>query len=305
MYLDNKRTIGVWFVLVLIIGMLLCIPPVAGQPSDGEISVNPSQVSLDEGESQTIAVEFQSSSDLNPTSAEYNIEYDEDVISVTSQNQGGYLGGDVIDKDISAGTIGYGESSGNTDGKDGGTISTITIEPASGANASETTVIKFTNVVIGEVSDEVTVLSVTKTDGSVEITEDIPEKSNDGSNDGSDNEEPSNETGGEVQIKSPEIGGLPVSANTASSHDLNFEVENISADGEVDNFDLTLPEEVTVEDITSTSVTDSTDNNVELVGTNPAAESNPDREVEFSVDPEGGGTRTLSVEVAMELSATS
>lgn len=108
-----------------------------------------------------------------------------------------------------------------------------------------------------------------------------------------------------VEIQdSPTISPTPIDS-TLSEHTLNFTVANISADNEADNFTVTLPEEVTVEDIVETNVTDANGEPI-AVSDDPAEDDDPGRELKFAVNPNSQETavKALTVEVKMELSAT-
>jgi hypothetical protein len=108
-----------------------------------------------------------------------------------------------------------------------------------------------------------------------------------------------------VEIQdSPTISPTPIDS-TLSEHTLNFTVANISADNETDNFTVTLPEEVTVENVVETNVTDANGEPI-AVSDDPAEDDDPGRELKFAVNPNSQETavKTLTVEVDMELSAT-
>ena len=97
---------------------------------------------------------------------------------------------------------------------------------------------------------------------------------------------------------------MPIDS-TPSDHRLKFDVANVSADNKTDEFTVTLPDKVTVNDITETTVTDADGETVE-VPDDPADADNPGREIKFTVDPDSEETevKTLTVEVTMKLSAT-
>jgi hypothetical protein len=91
-----------------------------------------------------------------------------------------------------------------------------------------------------------------------------------------------------------------------SDHTLSFKVLNVSADGEPDDFTVELPDDVSVESITETTITDQeTGESVPLAGDDPAEETDPGNTIQFTVDEQSKtGPRTLAVDVEMELSAT-
>jgi len=110
----------------------------------------------------------------------------------------------------------------------------------------------------------------------------------------------------EVEIKDPVLSKMPVN-ETASSHELSFDVVNVSTDGDTDNFTVTLPENVGVTNIVETKVTEqNTGDTVELVGNDPADDPNPGNEIGFAVSPPSASEpQDLRVKVEMKLSATS
>jgi hypothetical protein len=75
---------------------------------------------------------------------------------------------------------------------------------------------------------------------------------------------------------------------------LSFDVANLSADGEEDNFTISLPNSVTVEEATVTNA-----------GTLDPEDLNPKNPIEFSVNPESQIQDPVSMTVELQLSAGS
>ncbi len=214
------------------------------------------------------------------------ITYDQDVLSVPEDgvSSGGYLGA-VVSPSVSNGTVDYFEFSFDQDPtvNPNQPVATIDFTPADGADIGDEADLKLTNVLIKPDS-----LGTPQTvDKTITITE------------GAQNTPDYN-----VKIQNPTLSQTPVD-ETPSDHTLNFDVVNVSADDEPDNFTVTLPKEVTVENIVSTTVTDASEKRID-VSDDPADADNPGRELKFAVDPTSQATaiKTLTVEVEMELSAT-
>jgi hypothetical protein len=103
-------------------------------------------VSLEEGESKVVDVKYVENSTKTPQGIEYVLTYDPDVISVTDQQKGPYLGGDLDNSDItSSGRIEYIEATSDESSvnPNNNTVATITIEPVCGIDDGATTDLEF------------------------------------------------------------------------------------------------------------------------------------------------------------------
>lgn len=287
----NKRIIAALFVAVLSTGIIMGSFTVAGESSTGEIRVDPGQTQLDADESKNIDIKYDTLSAANPEGIEVVIEYDPNVIAATEVNRGGYGDNSDIFADNSSvpGRVKIGlvkSQSGESFSDDKGTVATVAIELADGVNQSDTTNITFTDVeVIGGSTPETI-------NGTVEAAEGNQKTPQDGS-------EPN------VQIVNPTLSDSTIDSSP-SEYTLSFDAVNVSSDGDDDVFTVRLPDNVTVESINKTEVIKKESGEiVEIVGDDPATNSNPGNKISFTVAPEADTkTQTLSIEVEMKLSAT-
>jgi len=172
---------------MLLFGAAMGATTVSAQSSDGEVAVSPTDVSLSQGESQTIAVTYERESNATPQGIEYTLTYDPAVISVSDQEQGSYLGGNALINNVSTpGEVEYAEVALDGDGTEAtnGTIATITIEAASDVDDRATTTLEFTRAKASEGSTE---FVITTTNGTVEA--EIPTQTDDSADESSDSEE--------------------------------------------------------------------------------------------------------------------
>jgi hypothetical protein len=273
--------------------MSLALSPliVAGQ-STGVIQAgsDSGELMLEEGESRTIELTYASPTNGNPTAVGFTAKYDPNVISVTNVNNGEYITpGITAEESLRDDSVVF-DRVRSVEGpveKDEGTVATITVELADGVNKGETTNIEFTRVVVkpdklGEPE------KINKTITAAAGTEDTPQ----------------NSPNYDVEIRNPTISGKAI-GETPSEQTLSFDVANISTDNKKDNFTVTIPNKVSVKDVSKTTVTDASGNTVD-VSNDPADEDNPGRELKFTVNPYSEETKvkTLSVKVKMELSAS-
>jgi hypothetical protein len=141
---------------------------VIAQEADGEIAVSPSEISIEQQESETIRVTYERLSNATPQGVQYTLTYNPDVIAVVDQKQGSYLGGNDFLNDISTpGEIRYAEVILDQEGveKSSGTVATITIEPANELENAATTELEFTTAKASEAETE---FVITATNGTVE-----------------------------------------------------------------------------------------------------------------------------------------
>jgi len=176
---------------MLLFGAAMGATTVSAQSSDGEVAVSPTDVSLSQGESQTIAVTYERESNATPQGIEYTLTYDPAVISVTDQAQGSYLGGTALINNVSTpGEVEYAEVALDGDGAEAasGTIAEVTIEAASDVDNRATTTLEFTTAKASEGSTE---FAITTTDGTVET--EAPDPTDGSSDEDSDTEETTDE----------------------------------------------------------------------------------------------------------------
>ncbi|MFQ3475175.1 hypothetical protein HKK80_02795 [Halonotius sp. F2-221B] len=262
---------------------------VAGQ-SAGEMRVDvvSGETELAQGETTTIEINYQAPAGQTPDTVGFDLEYDPDVLSITEEDvsSGGYIDNSISNKNVSNGVVEFTEFSFDPDNPSvnpGEPVATIEVELAEGVDEGTQTDLEFTDVTIFP-EDIGTPETVGTTITAASGTQTTPDYN--------------------VKIHNPTLSQTPVD-ETPSDHTLNFDVVNVSADNETDNFTVTLPEEVTVEDITETTVTDASGESI-AVSDDPADDDNPGRELSFAVNPNSQETtvKTLTVEVEMELSAT-
>ena len=179
------------FVITILLAAAMGATNVSAQTADGEVAVSPTETSLEEGESQTIAVTYERESDTTPQGIEYTLTYDPAVISVTNQEQGTYLGGTAFVNNFSTpGEVEYAEAilDGNGVETANGTVATITVEAASDTNDEATTPLEFTTAKASEGANE---FIITTTNGRVEIG--APNQAGDPTDNDSNGEETTNE----------------------------------------------------------------------------------------------------------------
>lgn len=150
-HVDPLSIIGVVLVttMLLIGGTWIASAPSVAQSSEGELSIEEPETELTPGETETIAVKYNSPTNANPQDISYTLKYDADKITVTEQNAGDYLteGGQLVAPntiDDTTGTVEYGQiqfNGGNA--ADSGTVSTITIKLDDRYTGGETATIEF------------------------------------------------------------------------------------------------------------------------------------------------------------------
>ena len=287
----RKPIIFVLLILIIFCGGLGSFT-VAGQSPTSEIRVDANETELIKGESEEIKINYESPAAGNPHTIEFNLNYDPKVVTVTGVSSGEYIPGSFDSITESKGELGFASVEPNVEPVDteSGTVATITIELADGVDVGDETMIKFTDAKVRP-SDLGTPETFNQTITAAEGTE-SPDDTG---------EEPEYE----VEIKDPVLSKMPVD-ETASSHELSFDVANVSTDGATDNFTVTLPEKVSVTNIVGTNVTEqNTGDTVELVGNDPADDPNPGNEIDFAVSPPvASEPQDLRVKVEMNLSAT-
>lgn len=82
---------------------------------------------------------------------------------------------------------------------------------------------------------------------------------------------------------------------SASEHTLEFDAENVSADGTGDQFEVSFPDDVDLEGYSDVEIDD-------LSEENPVEQT--DNTLTFSVNPSGGGSTRISVKLTVTLSAS-
>jgi hypothetical protein len=97
----------------------------------------------------------------------------------------------------------------------------------------------------------------------------------------------------QVQLSSVTLTPQSVDSDSESTHQLSFEAQNVSADGNEDDFDITFPDKVELVNYSHVEI-DEKSSDVNKV----------DNTLEFSVDPTGGGSTQISGELNVTVSAT-
>ncbi len=244
----RKSVIAVISTLILL-GAAMGATSVGAQSADGEIAVSPTDVSLEQGESRTVAITYERLSDATPQGIEYTLSYDPDVISVTDQEQGSYLGGRALVNNISTpGETEYVEAIFDGSGveKSSGTIATITIVPTSGAESGSTTDLEFNTAKASEAETEFAITTTpgtVKTSGSGQPDDNMDDKSGDG--EGSMDDESRDE--GSIATNEPQDGDADTAERTNGSSDseinesetLSNRTGNINQDESIDTGETT------------------------------------------------------------------
>lgn len=277
--ITNKSISVALLLIVILTGVVAGSLTAVGQSAPEEIQVDPKQSSLDTGESKTVSINYKSSSDVNPEGIQFVVEYNPDVLTVTSVKGGGFGDSNTIHvaNDSVPGRIKAGVAKGGRITQDTGTLTTITVKLADGVDKGDKTKIKFTSVS----SDAVESTPVTM-DGVVEAAEGSKKP---------------------VQINEQTISNTPLEPKS-KNHTLEFDISSVSADNDPDNISVKLPDQVTVEKIWKTKVTEkNTNNEVSLPDGNPADEP-VSNDIRFTVNPVGEvDTKDLTVKIDMKLSA--
>ena len=97
----------------------------------------------------------------------------------------------------------------------------------------------------------------------------------------------------QVQISNISLTPQSVNSNSESTHQLTFEAQNVSADGNEDEFDITFPDRVELISYSDVAI-DEKSSGVEKVANT----------LEFSVNPSGGGSTQIAGELNVTLSVT-
>ena len=233
-----RKSAIVVFITLLTIGGITGAATGSTQSVDGEIVVSPTEVSLEQGESEEIAIKYKRLSDATPQGIEYTLSYDSDVISVVNQEQGSYLGGNAFVNNVSApGEVEYVEAILGGDGVEtvNGTIATITVEAASDIDDETTTPLEVTTA---KASEGATEFTITTTNGTVEA--EVPNQADDPTDNDSDSKETTDgdigseeTTGGNADTeqatddaetdsnRNEEINNSPVKNENRTESDLN------------------------------------------------------------------------------------
>ena len=164
----SKTLMSTTFVIVILLAITGMPIASAQVPTIGEVKITPDNVSLEGDTSETVNITYEDPTEP-PQGIAYTLRYDPDVIEVTNQEKGPYLGGGIDNSDISTpGEVEYVEvifEEGDVD-ENNNTVSTITIEPVCGLSGGETTDLEFTSV---EAADSDVEYTIAATNGTVEI----------------------------------------------------------------------------------------------------------------------------------------
>lgn len=147
----HRFILGVLVATALTVGTIAASSSVAAQ-SDGQLSSNETEVLLSQGETQAVAVTYDSPPDVNPAGIQYTIQYDPSIVHVESHDSAGYTGGRVFTNNINTATGKINYIEGRVDGSgtntDSGTVATLKLRPVVGVNEGETTTLEFSDVEI-------------------------------------------------------------------------------------------------------------------------------------------------------------
>jgi hypothetical protein len=225
-----RRSTFVLIAVVLLFGGTMCATSVSAQSADGEIAVSPTEVSVTQGESQTIAVTYERVSDATPQGIEYTVAYDPAVISVTNQEQGSYLGGDALINNVSSpGEVEYAEVALDGDSVEttNGTVATITVEAASDVDDGATTPLEFTTAKASEGSTEFT---ITTTNGTVEA--EVPTQEEGSTDTDSDGEETTDEDADSEETTEKNADSEETTDDTENDGNRTEDVDNATSENE-------------------------------------------------------------------------
>lgn len=218
------------FVITVLLGVAVGVTGVSAQTVDAEVAVSPTEISLEEGESQTIAVTYERESDATPQGIEYTLTYDHDVISVTDQEQGAYLGGTAFVNNFSTpGEVEYAEAILDGDGVEtaNGTVAIITVEAANDIDDETTTQFEFTTAKASEGATEFTVAT---TNGTVEA--EVPNQADDATDDDSGSEETTDENTGSEETTGENADTEEAIDDTEADSNRTEEVNNSTVESE-------------------------------------------------------------------------
>lgn len=164
-YISENHGVAL-LVTVILFALLAGIPNVSAQAAeDGTISA-PDNVSVEAGDKEEINITYEQRTEP-PQGIAYTLTYDPNVISVVSQEQGGYLQGIINISTSSAGEVIYVEDQGeNISISPDKPVTVITVEPACGITGGATTDLEFTSVGAAETGED---FFVSSDDGTVEV----------------------------------------------------------------------------------------------------------------------------------------
>ena len=238
------------FVITVLLAAAMGVTGVSAQTADGEVAVSPTETSLEEGESQTIVVTYERKSDATPQGIEYTLTYDPDVISVTDQEQGSYLGGTAFVNNFSTpGEVEYAEAILEGDGVEtaSGTVATITVEATSDVDDGTTTLLEFTTAKASEGASE---FAITTTNGTVEA--EVPNQADDSTDNNSDSEETTDEDSDSEETTGENADTEETTDDTENDSNRTEEVDNSTAENE-NRTEAELNETVDTETSSSTA----------------------------------------------------
>lgn len=275
----DKFTIATAVVIAAVISVMIGPLGVAGE-STGEVRLTPTETSLEDGESQKIDIIYDTQSGESPSSLEFRLEHDPEVIKVTNSKLGEHVnsrgGSDIIDPD--AFRFGYLINQDQIE-SDEFTVATITVELEDGVDQGDKTDLTFSEVTAGTQGLETT-------GGSIKAIEGTPET---------------------VEITNAALSPSEIN-DSEMIHTLDLAVSDVSADGKDDEFTITLPSDVEVRDITKTTVTEQgTDTEVPLTNEDPANDPSPENTISFKIDPRNSDIEStdMSIKLNMKLSPAS
>ena len=225
-----RKSAIILFIMLLTIGVATGAATGSTQSADGEIAVSPAELSLEQGESEEIAITYERLSDATPQGIEYTISYDSDMISVVDQEQGSYLDGNAFVNNVSTpGEIEYAEAILGEDGVEtvNGTVATITVEAASNIDGETTTSLEFTTAKASEGATEFTIAT---TNGTIEA--EVPNQADDATDDDSGSEETTDENTGSEETTGENADTEEAIDDTEADSNRTEEMNNSTAESE-------------------------------------------------------------------------
>jgi len=270
--MNNKITIAVAVMVIALAGAIGGPLSVVGQSTEGgEMQVTPSEVLVEEGETQQIEITYDTQSGEPPSDLEFRLEQSEpELIDVVDYELGEHINQEIGDQTIvTDSAFRFGQPiDENQIESDEFTVATITIELEDGVDQGDVTNLTFNEVSVFNVKNPSTI------GGTVEAAEETQET---------------------VEITDATLSPSEIN-DSEVTHTLDVEVSDISTDGGTDKFTVALPDDVAAGDITETSVDGGFDHDPTVT---------PDgNKITFSVNPENVDTDAtdISVEIDMYLS---
>ena len=172
---------------MMVLGMTMGVSTVSAQAAEDGTIIAPDNVSIEGGDEKTININY-SEKTVPPNGIAYTLEYDDDVISVTQQERGGYIPGIINISESNSGEVVYVEQmNGSGEVNSDAPVTILTIEPECGIENGASTTLEFTSAGAAKGNQG---FFIATSDGSVEV-EGSTSPCNDDDSDGTDNNDSS------------------------------------------------------------------------------------------------------------------